>query len=173
MIKIDRPTLADLPVLTSLARQSFLESHGHSAAAEDIGHYVNSKLTEAVFRFEMLDERNIFHWIHHEGRTAGYSKIILDCPSGYVAPQNVTKLERLYVLEEFHGLGIGLQLFEHNLQIAQNTKQAGMWLNSWTGNHRAIAFYQKMGFEVVGEADFKISERHSNPNYVMFLRLDD
>jgi len=173
MISITKPNLNDLPILTEIARKSFWESHGHSAAAEDIQGYVNSKLNEEAFRAELLDERNIFHWMHHNRRPAGYSKIVLDSPLEEVAAQNVTKLERLYFLEEFHGLGLAQQLFEHNLHIAKQANQAGVWLCTWTENHRAIAFYQKLGFQIIGESNFKISERHSNPNHVMYLGIQD
>jgi GNAT superfamily N-acetyltransferase len=169
VIKITRPTLPDLPSLTRLAIQSFWESHGHSAAAEDIAGYVGNKLTEEVFRQELLDEDNIFQLLHYNGQPAGYSKIILHSANGYIAPKNVTKLERLYFLKEFHGLGLAQQLFEHNRLMALQAGQTGIWLNTWTGNHRAVAFYQKLGFAIVGHTDFKISERHSNPNYVMYL----
>ncbi len=169
MISITKPSLDDLPILTEIARKSFWESHGHSASAEDIKGYMDSKLTEEAFRTELLDERNIFHLIFHNGRPAGYSKIVLDSPLENIAAQNVTRLDRLYFLQEFHGLGLAQQLFEHNLHIAQQAKQAGIWLCTWTENHRAIAFYEKMGFQIIGESNFKISERHSNPNHLMGL----
>jgi ribosomal protein S18 acetylase RimI-like enzyme len=82
-------------------------------------------------------------------------------------------MERLYFLAEFHGLGLAQQLFDFNLHIAKQANQAGIWLYVWKENHRAVAFYQKMGFEIVGEGLFKISETHYNPNHVMFLGMDD
>ncbi len=134
--------------------------------------YITTKLSEEALLAELLDERNIFYWIHHEGRPAGYSKIILDTPNEAIAAQNVTKMERLYFLEGFQGLGLAKQLFDFNVDIAKQNNQAGIWLNTWKENHRAIAFYQKMGFEIVGESQFKISETHYNPNHVMFLDIN-
>ena len=168
MMEITAPTPSDLPLLASLARQALWESHGHSAAKEDMTHYITTKLSDEALLAELLDGRNIFHWMHHEGRPAGYSKIILDCPNEFVAAQNVTKMERLYFLEEFHGLGLAQQLFDFNLDIAEQAKQAGIWLYVWKENHRAVAFYQKMGFEIVGEGLFKISETHYNQNHIMW-----
>lgn len=168
---ISHPTLADLQQLVDLARRSFWESHGHSAPAEDIEAYMNGKLTEETFFTELLDQRNSFRWIHYEGQPAGYSKIILDCPNEFVAAPNVTKMERLYFLEAFHRLGMAQLLFAHNLELAKQANQVGLWLYVWKENHRAVAFYKKLGFEIVGEGDFKISERHYNPNYIMFLGI--
>ena len=169
MVQILRPTLNDIPLLTEIARKSFLESHGHSASPADIENYMEGKLTEAAFAAELLDERNIFHLLYHNGRPAGYSKIILDFPSENIPEPHITKLERLYLLETFHGLRLGYQLFDINVQISKQANQAGIWLFTWTENHRALTFYQRMGFQVVGRSDFKISETHYNPNHIMWL----
>ena len=171
MVQITTPSPADIPLLSALARKALWESHGHSAAYEDMALYINTKLSEESLLTELLDERNSFYWMHHEGRPAGYSKIILDCPHELVAAQNVTKMERLYFLEAFHGLGLEKQLFDFNLNIAKQANQAGIWLYVWKENRRAILFYQKMGFEIVGEGLFKISDTHYNPNHVMYLAL--
>ncbi|MCU0346292.1 MAG: GNAT family N-acetyltransferase [Saprospiraceae bacterium] len=171
MALITKPTNLDLPLLSALASKALWESHGHSCAHEDMNLYITTRLSEESLLTELLDERNIFHWMQHEGRPAGYSKIILDCPHESVAAQNVTKMERLYFLAEFHGLGLAQQLFDFNLNIAKQAKQAGVWLYVWKENHRAVAFYDKMGFEIVGKGLFKISETHYNPNHVMFLRM--
>ena len=168
---ITKPSLADLPILTEMARKTLWESHGHSAAVEDMESYLNGKVTQEALLAELLDERNSFYWIHHEGRLAGYSKIMLDCPLEIIPAKNVTKLERLYLLQDFHGLKLGQELFEHNIQLSKAANQAGMYLYVWKGNHRAIAFYLKNGFKIIGEGLFKLSERHSNPNHIMFLGM--
>ncbi len=169
MIQITTPSPTDLPLLSILASKALWESHGHSASYENMAQYIGSKLSEAALLTELLDKRNSFYWMHYEGRPAGYSKIILDCPNESIAAQNVTKMERLYFLEEFHGLGLAQQLFDFNLNVAKQAHQAGLWLYVWKENHRAIGFYQKMGFEIVGEGLFKISDTHYNPNHVMWL----
>ncbi len=173
MQSISRPFPADIPTLSILASKALWESHGHSAAYEDMNLYITTKLSEEALFAELLDERNIFYWVHHDGQPAGYSKIIFNTPNEFIAAQNVTKMERLYFLEVFHGLGLARQLFDFNVGIAKQNNQAGIWLNVWKENHRAVAFYQKMGFEIVGESLFKISETHYNPNHVMYLGIGD
>ncbi len=169
MISITKPSLYELTVLTDIARTSFLESHGHSATLAEIEAYVNSKLNLETLKAELLEERNSFHLVSYQERPVGYSKIILDCPLDKLPAQNITKLERLYLLQDFHGLQLGQALLKHNLQLSREAGQAGTWLYTWVENHRAITFYQKMGFQIVGRYDFKISEQHTNPNHIMWL----
>jgi ribosomal protein S18 acetylase RimI-like enzyme len=46
-----------------------------------------------------------------------------------------------------------------------------MWLYTWTGNERAVSFYLKAGFKIIGSHNFKISATHSNPNHRMLLEF--
>jgi ribosomal protein S18 acetylase RimI-like enzyme len=160
-----------IKLLTAIGKTSFIESHGRSASADDIQQYVNAKYTQEVFRTELNDAKNIYHLINYQEQSAGYSKIILNEKFGHVHLENVTKLERLYLLKEFYNLKLGYELLKYNIDLAKQNKQIGMWLFVWKQNHQAFNFYKKMGFEIIGDYDFKISETHSNPNHQMLLRF--
>jgi len=73
------------------------------------------------------------------------------------------------LLQEHYGKNLGADLFNFNILLSKKNKQKGMWLAVWTENQRAINFYTKNGFTIVGSYDFKISENHSNPNHIMYL----
>ena len=171
MISIRKATLNDTELLTNLGKTTFLEAHGKSAPEKDIMEYVNNKFTNTVFAEELNDKNNIFHIIQYNETAVGYSKIIYNAAHSNIPIKNSTKLERLYVLEAYHSLKLGYQLFKHNLDEAIKNQQAGMWLFVWTENQKAINFYKKLGFEVVGEHSFQISKTHYNPNYHMFLTI--
>ncbi len=169
MITIRKATTDDAATLAEVGKISFLESHGHSASTSDTDAYISKKFTVHAMREELQNAENIYHLIYFKDRVAGYSKIILNSANENIAGQNVTCLDRLYLLKEFYGLALGLRLFEYNVHLSKQAHQAGMWLNTWIENSRAIAFYQKAGFRIVGKKDFKISETHANPNHVMYL----
>ncbi len=160
----------DCELLAIIGKRSFIESHGHSAPTAAIDSYANEKYTNAVFKRELIDEKNIYHIIYQEGQPAGYSKIIFNEPHPEIAGQNITKLERLYLLKEFYNAKLGAELFEFNLELSKQNSQAGMWLYVWIENKRAFNFYSKKGFVIEGSYDFKISSTHYNPNHLMFLK---
>jgi ribosomal protein S18 acetylase RimI-like enzyme len=170
MASIIKANCEHAALLTNLARQTFLESHGHSASAADINTYMDEQYREEAFMHELLDPANIYHIIYHDGIPTGYSKIILDCPYPN-SPERIAKLERIYILEQFYSLKLGWQLFQFNRQFAKNSNQAGIWLYVWKENTRAISFYTKAGFEIIGSHDFRISATHSNPNHQMLLKF--
>lgn len=169
MNSIIKATKEHAPLLASLAKQTFLESHGHSAKPEDINSYMAEKYNEAAFVHELANAGNIYHIIYHEGIPAGFSKIVFNCPYPNSPVQAIAKLERIYILEQFYSLKLGLELFRFNVQLARNNHQTGIWLNVWKENTRAINFYNKAGFSIIGSTDFRISATHSNPNHQMLL----
>ena len=169
MTTIEKASFNDAEILSIIGKKSFIESHGSSASEIDIANYVSSKFTKHMFENELDDSNNIFHIIFYNKKPIGYSKIIYNFSQENMPFNNITKLERLYILEAFHHLKLGLELFNFNLTLSKKQFQSGMWLYTWVENHKAICFYKKAGFKIVGKYDFKISETHSNPNHQMLL----
>lgn len=170
MTLITKINTEDVQLLSDIGQTSFIESHGHSAPGEVINNYANEKFNRHVIAKELGDTNNIYHFIFHNDQPAGYSKIILNSKHPAIPRGNTTKLERLYLLSEFYNLKLGLELFEFNVNLSKENNQEGMWLFVWKENHRAVNFYKKHGFKIIGSYDFKLTETHSNPNYLMLLR---
>jgi diamine N-acetyltransferase len=170
MIIIQRAVHADALLLADIGRKTFIESHGHSAPAPDIDGYVSHKYNVRFIEEELNDAENIYHIIYYNGLAAGFSKIILNNPYPLIEAPAVTKLEKIYLLKEFHDLKLGLTLLEFVIGLSKQGNQMGMWLYVWLENERAFTFYRKNGFKIIGSAGFKISETHSNPNHVMYLQ---
>jgi hypothetical protein len=55
MIAIRKASISDVSLLSPLATQTIIESHGHSAPAEDMNAYIAEKYTEEIFRAELSD----------------------------------------------------------------------------------------------------------------------
>ena len=170
MTSIVKASEKDFKLLAGIGKKTFIESHGESADKKEIDTYVNEKNSCDFFQHELADSKNIYHIIYYNEIPAGYSKIILNSPHENIPALHVTKLERLYLLKEFYELKLGLGLFKFNVELSKKNNQAGMWLFTWKQNVRAINFYLKNGFKIIGSYDFKLSETHSNPNHHMFLK---
>lgn len=66
------------------------------------------------------------------------------------------ELQRLYIALGAHGRGLGkaLSLAADDLARAQGFRT--IWLGVWEENHKAQAFYRKMGYEHIGEHVFDV-----------------
>jgi ribosomal protein S18 acetylase RimI-like enzyme len=172
MVEIRKATLSDLNLLLEISKTTFVESHGHSCSKEDIDAYIKKAFNAEAFQLELTTPRNIFHIIYYNNKAAGFSKIIPNVNTPNNHTKNLTKLERIYILKEFYDKKLGLALMQFNIELSKKLNQKGMWLYVWTENHRAVNFYRKMGFKIIGKHDFKISETHSNPNHQMILKYN-
>jgi ribosomal protein S18 acetylase RimI-like enzyme len=167
--KITEATIEDSRLLSEIGKEAFLQAHGKSAPKKDIDAFTAKYYTEDAFLNELNNPNNIYHLIYSDDRVAGYSKIMLNQTNSNIVQQSITKLDRIYLLQEFHGQNLGTSLFTYNVELSKKQNQLGIWLFVWIENEKALRFYKKSGFEIVGSYDFKISETHTNPNHVLFL----
>lgn len=169
-ISVKRGTPGDYLLLAGMAKETFLDAHRKSAPEKDIDFYTGSKYSHEAMLAELNDPENIYHILYYDQRPAGFTKIVFNSPHPEIAEQNITKLERIYVLKEFYRQKIGSRLFDFNHTLSKNNRQAGMWLYVWIENERAFQFYLKQGFRIAGHYDFPISANHTNPNHLMYLK---
>lgn len=169
MVSIIRAKPDDNELLCSIGKKTFIESHGPSASEKDIFEYLENNYTPDIFKKQLSDNLNIFNIIYYKEQPAGYSKIRFNESHKEIELLNITKMERLYLLKDFYNLKLGYNLFQFNLNLALQNEQKGMWLFVWKDNKRAVDFYKKAGFEIIGDHDFKLTESHKNPNYLMLL----
>lgn len=171
MVKIVKGEIEYYDRLTEIGIQTFIESHGKSASKEDVDEFLTKNYSCADFKRELANSENKYQIIYFENQMIGYSKIVLNVPNKNINQQHITKLDRLYILKEFYGKNVGNKLLDFNIELSKTNKQKGMWLAVWVENYRAINFYKKNNFTIVGSYDFKISRTHSNPNHIMYLQF--
>ncbi len=162
---------ASVEETVEVAVKTFRQSHGTSASEKDIDRYISNYLTVDQFAKELNEEQNVFHLLMQDKAVIGYSKISLNSPQKNISSNRVTKLERLYILERFYHKGLGKLLLQHNIELAVQHKQEFIWLYVWTENEKAVQFYKRNAFKIIGSHDFQISETHTNPNHVMLKKL--
>jgi diamine N-acetyltransferase len=171
MISIIKATEKDYKPIVSIGRLSVEEAHRESCSAEDMNEFLENTYNDGAIKEELKDTKNIYHILAFNEKPAGFSKIILNTEHPNIPQKNVTKLDRIYLLREFYGLKLGYELLKFNIALAKNKKQSGIWLFTWTGNKRAVDFYLRSGFGIIGSHKFKVTENHYNQHHQMFLNL--
>src|SRR6476469_10374180 len=112
-------TKDDAVMLAEIGGASLIQSHGHSAPANIMEAYRKKAFSVEACRAELAHERNVFNGVYYNGKPAGYSKIILSEPHPAVYLQPVTKLERLYLLNDFYGLKLGHRLLAQAIELSK------------------------------------------------------
>src|SRR4051812_42204229 len=95
---------ADMPAIDRVFRQSFCETFGHLYRPEDLGAFL-AKFTPEAWTEEFSDPRYRFRIAEIEGEPVGYLKL---GPSTLPVETEdcAIELRQLYILKEYHGVGI-------------------------------------------------------------------
>jgi diamine N-acetyltransferase len=171
MISIYKAALSDAQIIVDIGKISVGDAHRESSSAEDMNQYLEANYNVETIVAELRDPANNYYLLNYNGQPAGFSKIILNAAHPNIAQTNAAKLDRIYLLKEYFGLKLGFELLRFNIEFAKESNQSGIWLFTWTGNHRAVDFYHKAGFRIIGTHNFYITEKHYNPNHQMFLDI--
>lgn len=93
----------------------------------------------------------------------GFAQIQLEAGHAMIDAANVAELQRLYIQERFTGRGIGNQLLHAAEQRAASAGAALLWATVWAGNARALGFYPRRGYAVLGAPTYTFQgETHEN-----------
>ncbi|MFK8058972.1 MAG: N-acetyltransferase family protein [Polaribacter sp.] len=171
MISIRKAKKEDLETLAAVGKKAFYVPHKDVIPTEIMASYLSNSFSEKTLLSEITNPNFIFYLLFKDDILAGFSKIIINTKNENIKKKNVTKMERLYLLEEFYGLGLGNKLFHHNLKLAKENNQKGIWLYVWIKNYRALDFYKKAGFKKIADYDFPISDKETRLNDVLYLEF--
>lgn len=171
MISVIRASERNSELIANIGTLSVEESHRGSSSAEVMNEFLENNYNGNAIREDLKDVSNIYHIINYQDKPAGFSKIILNSRHENIASENITKLDRIYLLKEFYGLQLGHELLNFNIKLSKTNNQSGIWLYVWIGNTRAIGFYQKAGFEIIGSYKFYVTKTHYDVSHQMFLRF--
>ena len=171
MIQIKKAKIKDVKALSIVGKKAFFTPHKEVIPKEIMKAYLENSFSEENLVKEITNPDYQYNLIYVKGDLAGFSKIIINHENENLHDTNITKMERLYLVEDFYGLGLGKELFQHNLKLVKQQNQKGIWLYVWIKNDRALAFYKKAGFKKIASYDFPISDTETRINDVLYLEF--
>jgi GNAT superfamily N-acetyltransferase len=145
---------SDASLLAELGRRTFLGAFREVVAPDDMEAYLLDAFTETRTAEELADPSIVYLVASVDDRPAGYAKLHFGALHPSVTGCGAVKLWRLYSDQAWYGRGIGSALLRSSLRCAWERGGQTMWLTVNAGNQRAIRFYEKSGFTVVGSATF-------------------
>lgn len=156
MMGIRRASAADAETLSALSRDTFDETFGHCYTADDLRHYLDTTYDPARYAAQ-LDELGCAAWLlEDEGRALGYVMAgPCKLPHADVQPGDM-ELMRLYVRRELQNGGHGARLFAQAMEWIAANGPKSCWLGVWSENPGAQRFYQRHGFDKVGEYLYEV-----------------
>ena len=145
-INITKIGLEQLIPLQEIGRKTFFDTFFESDSEESMSAYLATSFSSEKLTGELENPESEFYFATLNESVIGYLKINFGQAQTEIQNQNAMEIERIYVLQDFHGKKVGQLLFEKALVIAQKNKVDFVWLGVWEENHRALQFYTKNGF---------------------------
>ena len=153
---------SDASRVAMLGARLFEQSFGAANTPANMQAYLATAFGEQQQRSELARPDSRL-WLAEDdtGRDIGYVFLKLERPlptSAAVAPTRPAELVRLYADRSWHGGGVGAALLDTCVREAAAAGADLLWLGVWQENPRAIAFYEKHGFQRVGEQEFQLGD---------------
>lgn len=155
-VTIQKLTLADADVLLELSKKTFFDFFAHLNKPEDMEAYTSVAFTPQKIQAELNNPNSHFFFAMLDGEITGYLKLNYSHAQTEFQDPAAVEIERIYVLAEYHGKKIGHQFIDFTLKAATDKHLQYVWLGVWEHNLKAIAFYEKHGFEVFSSHEFAL-----------------
>lgn len=168
-VRIRPATLEDVPAVARVAALTFPDACPPTTPQEAKDEHIARNLNEQVIAGWVTDARHVVHVAvrpegHDDaGAVLGYVMADLapeeepDVTAAVGPDARVGCLSKLYLLPEARGTGAAAALLAAGLDAMREHRLTHAWLGTSVANHRANAFYEKVGFRRVGARRFMVA----------------
>lgn len=158
-ISLRRADPADVEALSHFAARTFARSAEGLLPIEDLADYVVNWFSPGTLDADLHDPTTTILVAEAPSREIlGYVRLHPTSPPPIVAACDPIELSRLYAAPHWIGCGVGSTLMDQAIEVAEDHGHDVMWLQVHPGNDRAIAFYERWGFERLGATTFEAGE---------------
>jgi len=160
----------DATLLAEIGARTFYDTYIKFLDAKALRNYVNVAFTPENQLDEITDPDTIFLIAEERSNKAGYAMLKFHSIASEESVKKSIEISRIYLLNKYIGRGIGAELMTRSINEARASGCENIWLGVWEKNIKAIRFYEKWGFEMVGSRAF-IFGNESHNDLIMKLHL--
>lgn len=144
----------DVNALQHISEVTFRDTFSADNLTEDLEEYIRLNLSCEKLSRELANPDSLFVFAERDAVPLGFLKLNVASAQTEDRGPDAVELERIYVLREAQGLGIGSFLLHWALTWAKARSATELWLGVWEHNIQALKFYFHHGFESVGSHVF-------------------
>jgi len=171
MVTIRRATFADAASLAALGERTFRDTFADDNSPQNMDIHCSKNFSAEIQLSELSNPLRVTILAEVDESLVGFAQVLLRSATHCLSSKSPSELNRLYVLREWHGRRVAHELMKAVLSTAAHTKSDHVWLGVWERNQKAIAFYRKFGFDVIGEHRFVLG-REPQRDLVMAVQIN-
>jgi len=161
---------SDARLIAVLATAAFYEAYYRQDDSHNLASYITESFSPEKILTEIADPASTFFIIYTDEKAVGFAKLRRDGGHESVTSRNAVELQRIYIIENVYGKGVGEYLLKHCLKFARAQNFDTLWLGVWEENKRARRFYEKHSFRQTGTLTFPYGDE-VGINHVMQIGL--
>ncbi|MBT8307409.1 MAG: GNAT family N-acetyltransferase [Maribacter sp.] len=140
----------DLELLVQISKTTFSDAFRADNDPDDFKAYLNAAFSKSKLTEELVNPCTSFYFVFDDNNLVGYFKLNINEAQSDLKRDDSIELERIYVIQEFQGQGIGKRILDYAKRLAAKTTKTFLWLGVWEKNKAAIKFYEQNGFSKFG-----------------------
>lgn len=148
--------------------KSYCEHYLHLWENEDPTPYISYGLTKEVVERELQDPNALNYLIQQNNKNVGILKLVKNCGIDEIADSDALKAEKIYLLKEHSGKGIGKQVLLFIEDIARKRNKKYVWLDAMQKGN-PVHFYQKNGYIIKRDSEIPFPGARPNEKAMWIL----
>lgn len=171
-IRISKIRSDDILILQKISIETFSDTFRKHNPQKAFNQYLKSAFEYSKLEEEIKDPNNMFYFIFYNDQLAGYTKLKEQTIQIDNCVAQALEVERLYIIKEFHHLGLGKHFLNHAYAKGKLLNLAYIYLSVWEKNNKAFIFYKSQGFVESGSRIFKLGPLQQN-DVIMMKKIGD
>ncbi len=157
----DRATIEET---ANLAKDIWHECYASLLSFQQIDYMVQTFQSNTAIEKQIKEEAYQYYLLRLEEKAVAYL--------GVQAQDSQLYLSKIYIDKNYRGKGLAQKLIEKAMQVAQSLACTSVWLTVNKENHRAMAAYEKAGFQRIRAQCTEIGQGFVMDDYVYAMQLD-
>ena len=157
-MKIKKCSLDDILDLQKIYRQTFFETFSEQNSEENMRIFLDKAYSEEKLKSEIENKESETFLAVENQKIIGVLKINTGNAETEYGLENSLEIQRIYILKESKGLGIGTVLMNLAEKKARELGVSFIWLGVWEKNFPAQKFYTDKGFRRFSEHAFVLGD---------------
>lgn len=156
-LRIIKADVSHAAAIGTIGKKAFRKSFEHLFhSREELFEYLEFTYDPVKLGRSLRKENNIYLLAFVDNIPAGFAKIKKSSLNEQIATVAQMELQKIYVLPDYNGRGIGSALMNEIKRIADEIQPDYIWLDTHISNVSAVRFYERNGFQKIGDYFFTI-----------------
>jgi GNAT superfamily N-acetyltransferase len=169
-IRIEEASNQDATLIADLSRKTFTDTFANQNTAENMEKFLSTQFSSAQLIAEVGQPEYLYYLAWVDEQAAGYAKLIRSITPLQASDGPTAEVARLYIDKPYQGLSLGTLLLQQCIDWSRANQISTLLLGVWEHNHKAIRFYEKMGFIRSGAKDFVLGD-DVQQDWIMTLKI--